>query len=168
VTGRGLVERKSDMIDGLEDVRQRILALASEMDPAIRTEIYLGSWSVREMLAHLAGWDETNIQAADAILRGRLPGFYEFSDKDWASYNKMLVSEYTRDSFDELVALVRDSHLRLLKKVEGIEPEELWRDRGLRARGLKVTIGRLLEAELGDEEEHYLQLQTYLEKGVTT
>jgi hypothetical protein len=130
--------------------------------------IYLGTWSVKEMLAHLAGWDQTNIRAADEILAGDLPSFYEFSEKDWASYNAKLVSEYLCDDFGELISLVKSSHEGLLEKLETISAEELWMDRGIRAKGWKVTIGRLLEAELKDEEDHFTQLQAYTEYGVKT
>jgi hypothetical protein len=161
-------ERKSGLIAGLKDVRKRILTLASKLDPGKHEEVYLGTWSVREMLAHLAGWDETNIRAADEILCDDLPSFYKYSDKDWASYNVKLVSEYSRENFEDLISLVGKTHTALVDKVEKISADELWRDRGIRARGWKVTIGRLLEVELEDEEEHYSQLRAFIEEGDKT
>ena len=162
------VERKSQLIQGLKDVRQKILNLASSMSIEAQEDVYLGTWSVREMLAHLAGWDETNIRAANEILVGELPSFYDFSDKDWATYNAKLISEYSCDDFGELISLVKSSHEGLLEKLETISAEELWMDRGIRAKGWKVTIGRLLEVELKDEEEHLSQLRAYIEDGVKT
>ena len=160
------VERKAELIARLKDVRKRILTQASVLDPEKREEIYLGTWSVREMLAHLAGWDETNIKAADEILEEGLPSFYEFSGKNWASYNAMLVEEYSIDDYEELISLVQKTHTELVDKVEDISADEVWKDRGIRARGWKVTIGRLLEAELRDEEEHHSQLRAFIEEGV--
>lgn len=161
-----LEKRKADLISGLRVVRERILALAATLKPDQHDEIYLGTWSSREMLAHLAGWLETNVQAASEILAGNLPGYYEYADKDWASYNALLVDEYAREDFEELLLLFREAHNRFLGIVEGIPAPDLWMDRGIRARGRKVTIGRLLEAELQDEEEHYIQLKQFIESGV--
>jgi len=161
-----ILDQKIKLIAGLKDVREKILNLAIRMNPEIQKAVYLGTWSVREMLAHLAGWDETNIRAVDEILRGELPSFYELSDKDWASYNAKLVSEYTRENYPDLISLVRTTHARLIEKIEDISADELWRDRGIRAKGWKVTIGRLLEAELEDEEEHYTQLNAFIKDGV--
>ncbi len=156
--------QKSELISGLRDVRERILNLALLLGPEKQGVAYLGAWSAREMLAHLAGWDETNICAADEIFADEQPGFYEFIDKDWASYNAMLVKDYSRDSFEDLISLVQQTHTKLMTKVAAIPAEELWKDRGIRARGWKVTIGRLLNAELRDEEEHYRQLKSFIEE----
>jgi hypothetical protein len=159
------VEQKSKLITELKDVRERIIDLALSLDPEGREVAYLGSWSAREMLAHLAGWDETNICAAEEILAGELPGFYEFIDKDWSSYNAMLVEDYSRDNFEDLISLVEQTHAKLVDEVTAIPAVEIWNDRGIRAREWKVTIGSLLTAELQDEEEHYWQLKTFVEDG---
>ena len=158
--------RKSELISGMRDVRERILALASSLPENQQDEICVGKWSSREMLAHLAGWDETNIQATNEILAGNLPSFYKHSDKDWATYNAKLVSEYNRDQFEELLSLVRETHKNLLALISDLPANEIWEDRGIRARGWIVTIGRLLEVETEDEEEHYSQLKQFLEAGV--
>lgn len=158
--------RKAELIAGLRDVRERILSLASSLGPSQQEEPYLGTWSSREMLAHLAGWDDTNIRAADEILSGCPPSFYGQFDKDWAAYNDRLVREYSRDDFEELVSLVRETHRTLIALIEELPAEELWVDRGIRARGWVVTIGRLLEVERQDEEEHYAQLKQFIEDGV--
>jgi hypothetical protein len=159
-------KRKADTISGLRDARERILALAAILKHDQRDEIYLGTWSAREVLAHLAGWLETNVQATNEILAGEVPSFYEYADKDWASYNALLVSKYALDDFEELLLVFRETHNRFLGIVEGIPATDLWMDRGIHTRGSKVTIGRLLEAELQDEEEHYLQLRQFIESGV--
>lgn len=158
--------RKSELMKRLQDVRERILELASSMEPQQHDEVYLGTWSARDMLAHLAGWDETNISAAGEILSGDIPSFYEHFDKGWAGYNSRLVSQYSRSDFSELLSLIKTTHSRLLQAIDEIPAPDLWQDRGIRARGWKVTIGRLLEAELKDEEEHHTQLRQFLEDGL--
>ena len=70
---------------------ERILSLVSSLSKVKRDDIYVGKWSSREMLAHLVGWDETNIRAANEIMTERLPSFYEHMNKDWAKYNAKLV-----------------------------------------------------------------------------
>ncbi len=158
-------ERKTELIAGLQDVRERILALASTLSESNQEAVYLGIWSSKELLAHLAGWDETNLSAAREVLAGQIPSFYEHHNKDWAAYNARLVSQYGRDSLAELVALVRETHGRLITFIQDLPASEFWNDRGIRAWGWKVTIGRLLEAERKDEEAHYGQLKRFVETG---
>ena len=69
--------------------------------------------------------------------------------------NALLVGQYYREDFAELLALVRETHGKLLAHIDGIAAEALWEDRDVRARGWKVTVGRLLEAERRDEEAHH-------------
>lgn len=159
-------EKKSDLIAGLRNVRERILALASSMQQSQRDEVYVGTWALKEMLAHLAGWDETNIAAVGEVLAGELPSFYDHSGKDWAGYNAKLVTEYSKDNYEDLLLLVRNTHSKLITLIEDLPVGELWKDRGIRAKGWKVTIGRLLEAELQDEEEHFSQLKHFVQDGV--
>ena len=159
-------ERKVELISGLRDVRERILALAASLQPGQRDEIYLGTWSPREMLAHLAGWDETNFNAANEILSGELPGFYGHFDRDWATYNARLVNEHAIDDFEDLLSSVRGTQKKLLDLIEDIPADDLWKDRGIRAKRWKVTIGSLLEVELQDEEQHYSQLKHFIEGGL--
>ena len=157
------LSKKEALIEHLIDIRRRILDLAGKIPPEKQGQVFLGEWSARELLAHLAGWDVTNIQAAREVMTGKLPGFYAYIDKDWASYNARLVAEYGRADFTELIELVTETHRQLIAYLFGQASAELWKDRGIRARGWKVTIGRLLEAEIKDEEVHYQQLSKFVE-----
>lgn len=151
-------ERKRRLLAELGEVRKRILDAASSLPRTARRVPYLGSWGVRELLAHLEGWDHTNARAAEELLHGRLPGFYRHADRDWRSYNSALVVRYGGKDYRSLVTSVRRSHRELLIQLREVTAEELWEDRGVRFRGWRVTIGRLMEAELKDEEEHLRQL----------
>jgi hypothetical protein len=162
---RDSTTRKAELVAGLKDVRARILKLAESLDSDRQREIYLGTWSARELLAHLAGWDDTNIQAVEEVFSGEVPSFYEHADTDWVSYNDKLVCEFLKDNYFEMLSLVRETHLRLMETIEAIPADELWKDRGIRVKGWKVTIGRLLDAERQDEEEHYSQMRTFIEEG---
>jgi hypothetical protein len=39
----------------------------------------------------------------------------------------------------------------------------MWKDRGIRFRGWKVNVGRLMEAERRDEEKHWRQIKEFAE-----
>jgi hypothetical protein len=158
--------QKTALLAGLREVRHAILELASSLAPEQREEVYLGTWSVREMLAHLAGWDAANLRAAGEVQGGELPSFYQHTGKDWSQYNALLVEQYSREDCEELLDLVRSAQQELLAELEALPAEELYRDCSLRAKGWMVTIARLLEAELKDEKEHLEQLRMFVEEGI--
>jgi hypothetical protein len=113
---------------------------------------------VKDLLAHLIGWDATNLRAAKNVLKGQLPDFYEHRDQDWQTYNAMLIKKYKKDSSHQLLAAAKDSQEKLIEFLQTIPPEHFNKDFGVRFRGYKVTIQRLLEAEREDEQTHHQQV----------
>ena len=153
--------KKDEIISGLVETRKQILDAASSLPPAKQNEVFLGIWSVKDLLAHLAGWDYTNLEAAREILAGQVPSFYAHYDRDWRTFNAGLVAKYKRDDFGELLSLVEESHRELIEYLKSIPAEEFEQDRGIRFEGHKVTIGRLLQVEIKDEQKHCEQIEEF-------
>jgi hypothetical protein len=141
---------KDRIIRGLQVPRKKILDAARSLTLAQQDEVFLGEWSVKDLLAHLVGWDHTNREAVGEILAGQKPGFWVHYDRDWKSYNARLVVEYRREDFAEMVAAVEQSHRALVDYLETIPADEYLK---------RKPIGTLLRAEASDEEEHYRQIQ---------
>ncbi len=156
--------KKDQLIADLIAVRKQILDEARSFSPQDQDKIFLGVWSVQDLLAHLIGWDFTNKEAVKEILSDKLPAFYARHDRDWKTYNAGLVARYTQDNFVDLLASVKSSHQQLIDFLKTIPAEEFNKDRGIRFRGYKVTIERLLQAEARDEGIHHLQLVEFREK----
>ena len=156
---------KDELLSALTETRTAILQAASQLSPEAQDTVFLGIWSVKELIVHLAGWDFTNLEAAKDIQAGKLPEFYAHYDKDWKTYNAALVAKYKRDNFEELLALARDSQGQLIAYLESLPAEIFEYDFGVRSgRGTRVTIVRLLQAELKDEQEHLEQVQEFMAK----
>lgn len=153
--------RKDQILSSLMETRQNILAEVSKLSDAQQGQVFLGIWSVKDLLAHFIGWDKTNLRAAKSVLKGEIPAFYEHRDRDWQSYNAMLVKQYKKDSFQELLATARESQSKLIDFLQTIPPESFNKDFGVRFRGYKVTIQRLLEAEWKDEQTHLRQITDF-------
>ncbi|MBN1313871.1 MAG: DinB family protein [Anaerolineales bacterium] len=157
--------RKREILEKLSTARAMILNELSLLEPGQENTVYLGTWDAKDLLAHLAGWDYTNIRAIESILEGQTPLFYSFQDRGWRSYNERLVEEYCVDDLDELFSLVKKSRKELLDFLESILPDDFSRDFGVRFKGYKVTIERLLDAEASDEQEHFDQIVNYFKTG---
>jgi len=151
--------KKNTLIADMLATRQDILAAAAEVPPALRSKVFLGSWSVLDLLAHLAGWDDANRQAVEAIHGGQLPAFYDYAERNWTSFNAKLVSEYRLDDFDALVKRVSSCQQQLVDVLEDVPADDFDRDFKVRFKGYKVTISRLLRAELQDEKVHLSQIR---------
>jgi len=150
--------KKDRIISDLIQARHSILAAASSLSPAQQDEVFLGIWSVKDLLAHLVGWDFANLEAAQAILAGRLPAFYAHYDRDWHTFNARLVAQYKKDNFAELLSSVEASHQQLIAFLKTIPAEEFVKSRGLRFKRHSVTLADLLQVEARDEGVHHKQI----------
>jgi len=150
--------KKEWTISEMQRVRSELLTEVAALSRKERDTVFLGIWSVRDMLAHLAGWDYANLEAAKSILAGKLPAFYEQKDRDWQMYNAMHVKKYKSNNFRELSATVKKSQKELVEYLQTIPPEYFNRDFGVRFRGYKVTVQRLLEADIKDVQIHHQQV----------
>lgn len=155
---RSQIRRKNQILANLIETRQYILAEASAFPEAQHDQVFIGIWSIKDLVAHLIGWDKTNLVASKGILKGELPAFYRYRDPDWQTYNAMLVKKHKIGSLEELVTTARASQKKLVEFLQSIPPEQFSRDFGVRFRGYRVTIQRLLEAEWKDEQTHLQQI----------
>lgn len=143
---------KEELIAALVEARQDLLAAVEALPAGWQDRVFLGTWSVRDLLAHLAGWDDTNREAVGAIVAGRQPDFWQYHDPDWATYNARLVADYRREDWAEMLATVAETHRALIAFLQSV-PAEAY---------VKTTkIGTLLSAEARDEAEHRRQVEAF-------
>jgi hypothetical protein len=151
-------EKKRRLLADLSVARRQLLDTAAGVSPEQAKIRFPGKWSLEDLPAHLIGWDYTNLAATKAVLAGQLPDFYAHHDRDWRSYNALLVEQYKHGDVRTLSAAAQASHAQLVSYLEGVEAVEFERDHGVRFRGYRVTIVQLPQAETGDELEHERQI----------
>jgi len=67
---------KQDLLSTLLETRTAALQAASGLSSTAQDTVFLGAWSVKDLIAHLIGWDFANLAAAMDIQAGKLPEFY--------------------------------------------------------------------------------------------
>jgi hypothetical protein len=162
-----LDEKKVKLLDELRRVRRDILSEAQRIPPQAKDAVLVGEWSILDLLAHLVGWDFANKQASMEILNGQVPSFYSSQDKGWASFNAELVTKHKQDSIEKMIDITETSHKELIDYLESLQPEEIFKDQGVRKGSYKVIISRLMEVEKKDEIEHLGQITHFLD-GLST
>jgi hypothetical protein len=155
---------KAEMINSLAGVRACLLATAASIPEDQRFTPFLGDWSLMELLAHRAGWDITNLQAIRDIQAGKMPQFYSQYDSEWQAYNAVLADRYRKAEFSEQLELVKNTHKELLQYLRDLPDEEFEREHGLRHGRSEVTIARLLDSEIEDEQTHCMDLEDFRER----
>jgi len=157
-----LAEEKRNILDDFRKIRIDIIELVSRFPSEQVNTAFIGSWSILDLLAHLCGWDYTNLQAAQDILQGRLPAFYAQRDKDWQTYNAGLVRQYKQDNLSAMLQALNVSHSQLTAYLEQLTTEQFMTDQGVRHGNYKVIISRLIVADTKDVRKHLDQIQGYM------
>ena len=163
-TRKTVEDRKQALIDDLIEARRHVLDAAQSLPADAAAEIFLGTWSVKELLAHLVGWDFTNLHAIQEIINGQYPTFFRYYDQDWHSYNQQLVEKYHKEALFELLTEAKDSHRQLIEFLRSCSAEDLVKGRVRRENGRSVTIRNLLTAEARDEGTHAEQVLAFKER----
>ncbi len=157
------MSRKEEIIAGLIEARRQILDAVAGLSPEKQDEVFLGSWSIKHLLAHLVGWDYANIDTVKDIRAGKPPRLFEHWDPDWVTYNAELVRRYKRDNWVEQLNVIQQSHKALIEIVQTIPAEDIEKDFGIRSPdGTNITVESVLQFEIEDEGRHYQQIQDWL------
>ena len=154
------LETKTRVIEDLCSVREDILAAVDRLPRERQDQVFLGIWSVKDLLAHLVGWDRANIESVKELLAGQKPSVFAQWNPNWSAYNARLVREYKRDSMAELCTLVGHSHRALVDYLGTVPADQFDKYQGVRSpRGKPITISGYLQAEIDDEQEHLAQIR---------
>jgi hypothetical protein len=150
------------LVDELVAVRAGVLDAASEVPAEERDTPFVGHWTIKDLLAHLAGWDYASMEAVVDLIAGRLPAFYDEYDPGWASYNQKLIETYGTEEWDELLSLLQESQAAFLDAVAGLSEEEVMAARGPAWRGRDISLHAVLRAAVRDESEHLQQIRSFV------
>jgi hypothetical protein len=157
-------DRKAEIINALAAARQSIFTAVECVPPWQDEQPCIGRWCIKDLLAHLIGWDHTNLEAVQQILAGERPRFFLSFDTDWHTYNDLLVSLYRKDSLSALRADAGESHQRLVAFLRSLTASQVLTGRSSPENGRPVSIRSLLLAETKDELEHAEQVRIFFEK----
>jgi hypothetical protein len=157
-------DRKNELIAGLANARQELLDAVRSIPPELQDTPCIGHWCAKDLVAHLIGWDKTNLSAVQEILNGERPSFFQFYDKDWQSFNTNLVNQHRREPFSDLLVDAEGSHHGLVAYLLSLAEVQILEGKSPREKGRPVTIRRLLGAEAEDERKHAEQVRTFLQR----
>jgi uncharacterized damage-inducible protein DinB len=116
---------KQSVLDHLSGARAELLAAIEGLSgPEMTDEVVAGTWTIRDILAHLAGWAEWDIRAILAILRGEAVDFTPIEDVD--VFNAQLVEERSVLPVDRILAEMEGLEDALLDVINDLPEDDLF------------------------------------------
>ncbi len=117
------------------------------------------SWTARDIVAHLIGWNRYIMRGLSQVLCGDLP-FYEVDPgPNYSKVNAALVREYAATDRAALLEGLEASARELLVFLRTIEPSAWDRDFGIRHKGEVLTVKSTVEDLIADYDHHRAQLE---------
>lgn len=144
---------RQDLINRLHVARRNLEAAVEGIDP--KQEIYAG-WTIKHLLAHVAGWDDAVIASLRAHMGGQEPGTPATEGID--VYNAQSVA--TREPLD-LEQVRREYNLSrktLIDLIAGM-PEDRYNTRLLFPWGPHGTVEQLVHIFAHHEDEHATEIE---------
>ncbi len=116
------------LIEANAQERAALLTAVDALPATRRTERWYGEWSLRDIVAHLAVWQDGWAAALEALTRGERPLVPLFEEGDsGAAFNAARAAEHTDDSWEQVMDLLRRARQRHEAAVRGlagaVEPE---------------------------------------------
>ncbi len=150
------MQKKTQLIQRFNQARDEVRALLPDID--VHMQIY-PEWTIKEVLAHLAGWDDATILALEAFLAGNSQPVPASRGID--PYNAQTVAERSELNYTQIVReweLVRE---QLIPHLDRLTDQQLdatiispW--------GPSMTVADLINIMIEHEEEHAKVIRTRL------
>lgn len=115
----------------LESIQKEYTALEKFLAPLTAEQMALssapGAWAVKDILAHLVGWQQMFFRWYEAGLRGEMPEVpapgYKWSQLP--ALNQAIYEKYRGLTSDEALALFRESHQKTIQFIETLSEADL-------------------------------------------
>ncbi|HEY0070681.1 MAG TPA: DinB family protein, partial [Chloroflexia bacterium] len=116
--------RRQMLAGQLQDGRERLVnSYAGLTDEEMLEPGVAGDWSVRDVLAHVAGWDRAQTEAYRLMLRGERPALLDLDEEGNEAFN-LETHERMKDlSMQEVITelfAAREEMVEVLREVDNV------------------------------------------------
>jgi hypothetical protein len=145
---------KQAAIAKAQDGFHELLSSIEGLDDRAMTRTFYGTWSVKDILAHIAGWHHTMTAAMERMARGEkpTPEGVDYSDAD--AWNARFAGAMAPQNPSTVIADLRQSFANYLRAARALPDDRF---------GEGKTANRLMEASsFGHDAEHIPAIRDYV------
>ena len=133
---------RADLLRRLDARWQDLLAsYAGLSDADLLAPGVTGTWSVKDIIAHVTVWEEEALTHLPAILEGRKPPRYSVTHGGINAFNAQMTQRNRDLALADVLRRRDDAHRRLLAFIEGVPESECGGDTRFRRRLRLDTYG---------------------------
>jgi uncharacterized damage-inducible protein DinB len=146
---------RKDLLESLQDVSDEDRLRPNAVE----------KWSIKDLLAHIASWDEEVLRVVQAFAMQPEPHFsYAISDRsDFAAWNSEQVELRKERTLEQVETEFRNARRDLIQVVEGLTDQVLMRPK-MTSWGKVRTGFELLEERVQHDAEHSKDVRSWRKK----
>lgn len=152
---------KASALAELDKEYQALRQLVDNLDDELACRVWYGAWSVKDVIAHILGWEKEMTGALERLARGERPApeGVDYSNPD--SWNATFAHEMQAISPRTVLAAWRQAHMNYVKAAQAV-PDDRY---GAGDDGRPKTANRLLEASgTGHYKEHAAAIREWRQR----
>lgn len=142
------MQSKSELIQQFTEAREMIRKLLAQIDPHM--EIYPG-WTIKEVLAHLVGWDDSTLQALQTFAANQPPLITAIRGINY--HNQQTVEERKELTLDQVIREWEWVRGQLIPLIEQMSEQD-FDTKIITPWGQLLSIYDVLKIMVDHEEEH--------------
>ena len=132
------MEARQDIIQATEQEYAKLRAAIDGLGEAKMSEVWLGTWGVREIMAHVAGWHVEMLPALERLARGEEP-YVKGTYDDFDRWNARFVDARKDVATGDILREADRSHRDFVRAARRLSDENL--AAGQAAHGLVDGVG---------------------------
>ena len=149
-----------EQLDQLERCAEAFAGSVAALDESLFLR-EVTSWTPRDIVAHLIGWNQYVVRGAGQILRGQLPFYDVDPGPDYSRINAALVRACADTDRTVLLNSLAASTRELTVFLRAVDPDAWNRDYGVRHGGETLTVKSTVDDLIGDYDHHRVQLENF-------
>jgi hypothetical protein len=114
---------KAELLSAAEYQYKNFRTALEGLDARRLTEVWLGDWSVKEIVAHISGWHRELAPALERMARGERPVPEGKSYEDVDAWNAKFAAAVKATSAREVLDDLERSHADFMRAASAVPPE---------------------------------------------
>jgi len=145
------MSNKESTLQLLDKEYQNLRQAIDGLDEEQLSRAWFDSWSVKDIVAHVLGWEREMTGALERMARGERPTREGVDYSNVDEWNAKFSKAMTQISPQTVLAAWRQVHMNYVKAARAVSDDRY----GVREDGMPNTVNRLLEASgFGHYREH--------------
>lgn len=139
------MDERDELVSGFQRSQQELHGAVAGLGEEAAEEIWYGRWGVKQIVAHIAGWESAMAEALGKIALGERPSAEGINLSDVDGTNDQFAEKVQPLSFDQVLQDLSSAGGRLVEAIQALPEDRL---------GEGKTARRIVDTMIRHPAEH--------------